>query len=53
MKKMVETGINLHKGLAMGMHDEMYAGSSAKAKPKPGSGPPKGPKPIKTGGKGY
>ena len=51
MKKMVETGIPLRKGIAMGMHDEMYAGS--KDKPKPGSGPPKGPKPIKTGGKGY
>ena len=49
MKKMVETGVNLRKGIAMGTHDEMYG-----AKPKPtGSGPPKGPKPVKVGGKGY
>ena len=56
MKDLVETGINLHKSIAMGMHNEMYedsAGSKDKPKPKPGYGPPKGPRPVKTGGKGY
>ena len=54
MDKMMSSGINMRKSIAMGEHERMYGagkGGYGKPKPKPTSGPPKGPKPLKMGGR--
>ena len=49
MEKLTETGINMRKAIAMGMHDEMYA-EDGKTKTMPGAKSPASSKPMKMGG---
>ena len=49
MEKLTETGINMRKAIAMGMHDEMYA-EDGKTKAVPGVKSPASSKPMKMGG---
>ena len=49
MEKLTETGINLRKAIAMGMHDEMYAEGGTMKSPM-GAKSQKAPKPMKMDG---